>query len=107
MQHGSRGALEGTGGERVTRPQRFAALAALCGTVVLAGWAATWLVGFGSLGIENTAAPIGDGGATRGATALSADAGPIDAPRATAMASVAAVATPHLEPSAPSVVVAA
>jgi hypothetical protein len=39
----------------VMSPRRLAALAALCGTVVLAGWVAAGL-GFGSLRIENTGA---------------------------------------------------
>ena len=44
-------------------PRRYATLAALCGTVVFAGWAvAEGLVGFGSSGTEKTdAAPIADG----------------------------------------------
>ena len=38
-------------------PRRFATVAAaLCGTVVLAGWIVAWLAGFGSAGIENTGA---------------------------------------------------
>jgi hypothetical protein len=37
-------------------PRRFATVAAaLCGTVVLAGWVVAWLAGFGSAGIENAA----------------------------------------------------
>jgi hypothetical protein len=80
------------------RPRRFAALATLSATVALAGWGAARLGGFGSSGIENTATPIGDRGAPRGATSLSADARPVDAPLATAMASVAAVATADPEP---------
>jgi hypothetical protein len=79
------------------KPRRFAALAALSATVALAGWGAAGLGGFGSSGIENTATPIGDRGAPRGATSLSADARPIDALLATAMASVA-VATADPEP---------
>ena len=39
-------------------PRRLAALAALCGTVALAGWAAAGLAGLGSPGIERTGAPI-------------------------------------------------
>ena len=44
------------------KPRRFATVAAaLCGTVVLAGWVVAWLAGFGSAGIENTGAvPIED-----------------------------------------------
>src|ERR1700681_2034048 len=37
-------------------PRRSATVAALCGTVVLAGWIVAWLAGFGSVGIENTGA---------------------------------------------------
>ena len=55
-------------------------LAAVCGTVVLAGWVAGGPARFGSSGIENTAAP------TEGswATSATASAEPIDAPQATA-----------------------
>jgi len=62
-------------------PRRLAALVALCGTVVLAGWVAAGLLGFGSPRVENTGAPI------EGIRATSATAGaePIDAPQATAM----------------------
>src|SRR6266849_2510280 len=62
-------------------PRRLAALAALCGTVVLAGWVAAGLLGFGSPRIENTGAPI------EGSRATSATTGAerIDAPQATAM----------------------
>jgi hypothetical protein len=62
-------------------PRRLAALAALCGTVVLAGWVAAGLLGFGSPRIENTGAPI-EGSR---ATPATAGAEPIDAPQATAM----------------------
>src|SRR5215211_3723590 len=72
------GALDGTG-EGVMRARRFAVLAALGGTAVLAGGLAIGVAGFGSRGIENT------------------DAGPIDGVPATATASVAAVATSHAE----------
>lgn len=62
---------------------RFAAVvAALCPTVVLAGWVVAWLAGFGSVGIENTGAvPIVD----RHAAALAAAAEFAHAPRAVAM----------------------
>jgi hypothetical protein len=61
-------------------PRRFATVAAaLCGTVVLAGWVVAWLAGFGSAGIG--AVPIED----RRAPFLAADAELADAPRATAM----------------------
>jgi hypothetical protein len=45
-------------------PRRFAVVGALCGTVVLASWVAARLAGVGSLGIENTRAPIEDRRAT-------------------------------------------
>jgi hypothetical protein len=64
----------------VMSPRRLAALAALCGTAVLAGWFAAGLSGFGSSQIENTGAPI------EGVRATPASAAePIDAPQATAM----------------------
>jgi hypothetical protein len=68
-------------------PRRFATVAAaLCGTVVLAGWVIAWLAGFGLAGIENTGAvPIAD----RRAPSLTADAEFADAPQATAMGNVA------------------
>ncbi len=59
-------------------PQRLAALAALCGTVVLASWVAGGLVGFGS-DIENT------GAATEVGWAMTVDSEPVDAPQVTAM----------------------
>jgi hypothetical protein len=56
-------------------------LAAVCGTVVLAGWIAGGLPRLGSSDIEKTEAP------TRGnlATSVTVDAEPVDAPRATIM----------------------
>ena len=68
-------------------PRRFATVAAaLCGTVVLAGWVVAWLAGFGSAGIENTGAvPIED----RRAPSLTANAELADAPQATAMGNAA------------------
>src|SRR5687768_13649819 len=51
-------------------PQRFAVLAVLCGTLVLNGWVAAGLVGFGSRSIENNGARIA-----------------LEPPRATAIAS--------------------
>src|SRR6266481_2030194 len=83
------------GGERVVRSRRFA-LVLLCGTVTLAGWCAAKLGGFEWSGLENTATPIWNRGA-RGATTSSADAARVGVPPAAAMASVAAVATSHLE----------
>jgi hypothetical protein len=69
-------------------PRRFATVAAaLCGTVVLAGWVVAWPVGFGSSGIESTgAAPIED----RRAPSLAADAELANAPQPTAMGDAAA-----------------
>jgi hypothetical protein len=90
------------------RPRQFVALVVLSGTVALAGWGAARLGVFGSSGIESTATPIADSGATRGATSSSADAGaPVDAPLASAMAAVAAVAMPRLELPGPAVAPAA
>jgi hypothetical protein len=92
----------------VSRPRQFVALLMLCGTVALAGWGAARLGVFSSSGIENTATPIGDRGATRGAASLSADAGqPVDAPLASTMASVVAVAGSHLTLPEPAVAPAA
>ena len=59
-------------------PRRLAALAALCGTVILAGWVAAGLLDFGSPRIENIGASIE---ASR-ATSATAGAGPIGAPQA-------------------------
>ena len=59
-------------------PRRSAKVAAaLCGTVVLAGWAVAWLAGSGSAGIENAAAPTLD----RLAPSLTADFELADAPQ--------------------------
>jgi hypothetical protein len=63
--------------EKVMSPRRLAALAALCGTVVLASWVAGGLVDFGS-DIENTGAPTEVGWAR-------SDSDPIDAAQAIAM----------------------
>jgi hypothetical protein len=84
MQHGSGGAF---GGDGIMNPRRFATVAAaLCGTLVLAGWVVAWRVGFGSAGIENTgAAPIED----RRAPSLAADAELANALQATAMGNAA------------------
>ena len=59
-------------------PRRLAVLAALCGTVVLAGWVAA---GLGSPGIESTRAPI----EVSRATSATARAEHVDAPQATAL----------------------
>ena len=61
-------------------PRRLAVFAALCGTVVLAGWVAAGLAGRGKPGLENTAAPIEDSRAT----SVIARAEPVAAPQATA-----------------------
>ncbi len=68
-------------------PRRSAKVAAaLCGTVVLAGWVVGWLAGFGSASVENAGAvPSED----RRAPSLTADAGLADAPQATAMGNAA------------------
>jgi hypothetical protein len=80
-------------------PRRFATVAALCGTVVLAGWVVAWLAGFGSAGIDNTGAvPIED----RRTPSLTADAELADAPQATAMGN-AAVANADVATAAESV----
>jgi len=61
--------------------------AALCPTVVLAGWVVAGLGGFGSASIENSGAtPAGD----RQAPSLSANAELTEAPQATAMSNAAA-----------------
>ncbi len=85
-------------------PRRFPKVAAaLCGTVVLAGWVVAWLAGFGSAGIEITAAvPIED----RRAPSLAADAAPADAPQATAISNVA-IASADVATAAESVTQAA
>jgi hypothetical protein len=64
----------------VKRPRRLTVLAALCGTVALAGWVGAGLAGLGSLGIESTGAPI----EVSGATSATARAEHVDAPQATA-----------------------
>ena len=74
------------------RPRRFV-LALLCATAAIAGAAS--LGGFEWAGIENPATPIWNRGAAGGATVASADAGPLRAMLAHAMASVAAVTTSH------------
>src|SRR6516164_11242808 len=76
------------------RPRRFA-LALLCATAAIAGAAS--LGGFEWAGIENPATRIWNRGAAGGATVASADAGPLRALLAHAMASVAAVTTSDRE----------
>src|SRR6516225_2281462 len=77
------------------RPRRFA-LALLCATAAIAGCAAS-VGGFEWAGIENPATRIWNRGAAGGATVASADAGPLRALLAHAMASVAAVTTSDRE----------
>jgi len=69
-------------------------LAAVCGTVVLAGWVAGGLAWRLSSGIENVGAPAG------GARAASATAGaePNDAPQATAMGAIIDAPVPDPRP---------
>jgi hypothetical protein len=59
-------------------PRRLTVLAALCGTVALAGWVGPGLTGLGSLGMESTGAPIESKSAT-------ARAEHVDVPRTTAL----------------------
>ncbi|MGA7613121.1 MAG: hypothetical protein WCF49_23400, partial [Xanthobacteraceae bacterium] len=82
------------------RPQRFAILAALSGTVVLAGWAVAGLAGHDSPGIEKSdAVPIRESFAFRTA--------PVNAPQPTAIertgVSSADVAMADPDPPAPAV----
>src|SRR5262249_12984748 len=88
------------------KPRQFA-LVLLCGTVTIAGWCAARLGGFEWSGIENTATPIWNRGAARGATIPSADTGPVGAQLAHAIASVAAVTTSHRKLPEPAVASAA
>ena len=62
-------------------PRRLAVLAALCGTVALAGWVAAGLAGLGSPGIEGTGAPI----EVSQATSATTRAEHVDAPQTTAL----------------------
>jgi hypothetical protein len=80
----------------VERPRRIA-LVLLCGTVTIAGWCAARLGGFEWSGIESTVTPIWNREAARAATISSADAERVGARLASAMASVAAVASSHLK----------
>ena len=87
-------------------PRQLVPLVMLCGTVAFASWGFARLGVFGSSGVENSA--IGDGGATWGATPLSADVGgAVDAPLASPMGSIAAAATSHLNLPEPIVASAA
>jgi hypothetical protein len=65
----------------VKRPRRFAVLAALCGTVALAGWIGAVPAGRGLLGIESDGAPS----EVSRATSTTARAEHVDAPRTTAL----------------------
>jgi hypothetical protein len=80
VQHGSGGAF---GGDVIINPRRSAKVAAaLCGTIVLAGWVVAWLAGFGSAGIENAGAvPVEE----RRAASLTANVEFADASQTTAM----------------------
>jgi hypothetical protein len=66
-------------------PRRFATLAALCGTVFLAGWVIAEVAGLGMQGIKNTYKGLTE---DRRAPPLGADADPVDAPKATAVGKV-------------------
>ena len=70
--HGSGGAY---GGDGIMNTRRFAIVAAaLCGTVVLAGWGVARLPGFATASIENSGAvPIEDRAASLAANARLAD----------------------------------
>src|SRR5262249_49701109 len=92
------GALDETE-EGVKSPRRLAVLAALCGTVVLAGWVAAGLAGLGSPGIESTGAPI----EVSRATSATARAEHVDAPQTTALGEVGvSVAAPKTRAGAES-----
>jgi hypothetical protein len=90
----------------MARPRRFA-LALVCATATVAGWCAASLGGFEWSGIEKPATPIWNRGAAGGATVSSADAGPVRALLAHAIASVAAVTTSHRKLPEPAVASAA
>jgi hypothetical protein len=77
-------------------PRRFAALAAVALTGVLAGWVVAWLAGIGSAGIESTgAAPVVE----NRLPSLAADAELADALRANAMGHAAAESTDRATPA--------
>jgi hypothetical protein len=65
-------------GTEVKKPRRLVVLAAMCGTVGLAGWVGARLAGLGSLGIESTGGSIE-------VTSATARAEHVDKPRATAL----------------------
>src|SRR5262245_59277334 len=90
----------------MARPRRFA-LALVCATAAIGGWCAASLGGFEWSGIETPATPIWNRGAAGGVTVASADAGPVGALLAHAIASVAAVTTSHRELSEPAAASAA
>ena len=71
----------------MNRRRLTTAAAALCPTVVLAGWVVASLAGFGSASVENRGAKPGD---DRRAPPLSANAELTDPPQVTAMSDVAA-----------------
>ena len=74
---------------------RQLALVLVCGTVTIAGWDAARLGGFEWSGIENIATPMWNGGAARGATMSSTEAGLIGALLAHATASASAAIRSH------------
>ena len=86
------GGLGPRGDASVIIAQRFAARAALGGTVFLAGWASGWLAGLASPRIENFyAAAIEARNSPRVPTFVTAERKPPDAPQATAMVSLSNV----------------
>ena len=71
---------------------RFAARAALGGTVLLAGWVTGWLAGLASPSIQHFyAAAIEERNSSAVPTILIADREPADAPQSTAMVPVSNV----------------
>ncbi|HEY7662896.1 MAG TPA: peptidase M15 [Xanthobacteraceae bacterium] len=93
----------------MARPRRLA-LALLCAAFTIGGWGAARLGGFAPSGIESTATAVWTRVAARGAAMSRADAGPVGAAMAHAMASVSAITTlPRklAEPAAASAAVAA
>jgi hypothetical protein len=104
VQDASRGAFDETErGSAMKSPRRLAVWTTLCGTVVLTGWGAAGLAGFGSRGIENARAPIEDSPATS-VIAKSVTDNHVDEPKATASVEDAGsvlvgdiVIVPHME----------
>src|SRR6476659_2340657 len=80
------------GDARVIISARFAARAALGGTVLLAGWVTGWLAGLASPSIQHFyAAAIEERNSSAVPTILIADREPADAPQSTAMVPVSNV----------------